>query len=102
MPRHQFNSDSSPHAAGRKRVALVLPDLRGRGAERVALTVAEDLVGAGHDVDLVLLGSGGELVPLVPAGARVVELDAPRFRHAFLPLYRYFRRERPDSVHAFM
>lgn len=83
-------------------VALVLPDLRGGGAERVALTLAEDMIRAGHDVDLVLLGSGGELLPLVPAGARIVELKAPRFRRALLPLLRYFRSEKPNSVQAFM
>ena len=84
------------------RIAFILPDLGGGGAERVALTIAEDMLGAGHEVDFVLIGRRGELLPLVPAHAEVFELGAGRIRDALIPLIRYFRRRRPDSAQAFM
>jgi glycosyltransferase involved in cell wall biosynthesis len=87
---------------GAKRVSLVLPNLGGGGAERVALTIAEDMLSAGHKVDLVLIGEGGVLLPLVPPNARIVELRATRIRNALVPLVRYFRQRKPDATQAFM
>ncbi len=72
--------------------------MRGGGAERVALRLIEDFLKAGHDVDLVLLSAGGELMELLPPQVRVVDLKAPRIRNALVPLVRYFRDRRPDGI----
>jgi glycosyltransferase involved in cell wall biosynthesis len=80
------------------RLAFLLPNFAGGGAERVALTLIEVLVDRGHAVDLVLAEAKGELLPLVPSGVRVIDLRAPRLRRAILPLGRYLRRERPDAL----
>lgn len=85
-----------------KRVALFMPDLAGGGAQRVALAQVRDLLRRGHSVDIVLAVGGGELIPLVPAGARVIEFGAPRLFASVRPLVRYLRRERPDALHAVM
>lgn len=84
------------------KIALILPDLGGGGAERVALTLAEDMLSAGHEVDFVLIGEGGALLSLVPQNARIVELRATRIRNALVPLVRYLRRRKPDATQAFM
>ena len=84
------------------RVAFILPNLGGGGAERVALVLADHFIKSGHQVDVVLLGSGGELTSLVPSGARLIELGAERFRAALLPLVRYFRSAKPHATQAFM
>ncbi len=81
-----------------KRLALFLPDMRGGGAERVALRLIEDFLNAGHEVDLVLLQKIGELLPLLPAQVRVFDLQAPRVRNGIRPLIRYFRDRRPDAM----
>jgi glycosyltransferase involved in cell wall biosynthesis len=83
-------------------VAFVLPDMNGGGAERVALAVIEALRGAGYPVDLVLQRAEGELLPLLPAGVRVIDLAAAKLRQTILPLRRYFRAERPRAVQASM
>jgi glycosyltransferase involved in cell wall biosynthesis len=89
-------------AAGKKRIAIVVPDLRGGGAERVVLASASDLAQKGHAVDIVLLGDGGELLELVPDTVRVISLKASRFRRSLPGLVRYLRTQKPDVVHAVM
>lgn len=84
------------------RIAFLIPDLRNGGAERVALTVTGALARRGHDVDLIVMQGGGELLELVPAGVRVISLDARRTRNAFWPLVRYLRRNRPDVLQVSM
>lgn len=81
-----------------RRLALLLPDMRGGGAERVALRLIEDFLAAGHDVDLVLLEAAGELLPLVPPAVTVIDLRAPRIRSAIAPLRRYFHERAPYAV----
>jgi glycosyltransferase involved in cell wall biosynthesis len=85
-----------------KRLALLLPDMRGGGAERVALALARHFLEAGHQVDLVLQEAQGELLGLVPPEVRIVPLGAPRLRSALRPLVGYLRRERPDALQASM
>lgn len=85
-----------------KRIAFVLPNLGGGGAERVALTVIRHLLAQGHSVDLLLLQRAGELLPLVPGDVQVIDLGVSRIGAALYPLARYLRRARPDALHAMM
>ena len=81
-----------------KRLAFLLPDMGGGGAERVALRLIADFIARGHEVDLVLVNATGELLSLVPKGVRIVDLGASRLRSALLPLVRYFRERRPHAI----
>ncbi len=85
-----------------RRLAFLLPDMRGGGAEKVALRLIEDFVAAGHQVDLVLMEARGELLEKLPRGVRVFDLGAGRIRDAILPLRAYLRRERPAALQASM
>ncbi len=84
------------------RLAFLLPHMTGGGAERVALRLIEDFVARGHSVDLLLMKEWGELLPLLPAAVRVIDLHAPRIRDVIRPLARYLRTERPVGLQAFM
>lgn len=84
------------------RIAFLIPDMGGGGAERVALSLLEGFVAAGHEVDLLLLQRRGALLPLIPAGVRIVDLAASRLRHALVPLVRYLRAARPDAMQVSM
>jgi glycosyltransferase involved in cell wall biosynthesis len=76
----------------------LLPDMRGGGAERVALRLIGDFLKAGHEVDLVLLQEIGELLPLLPSEVRVFDLGALRVRSGIWPLVRYLRQRRPHAM----
>jgi glycosyltransferase involved in cell wall biosynthesis len=82
------------------RIAIVLPNLQIGGAERISITLAEELIAKGFAVDLVLLQASGALLPTVPPAARVIDLRAPRLRNAVTALLRYFREARPVACYA--
>ncbi len=85
-----------------RRIAVVLPNLAGGGAERMHLDLAREWLKLGLNVDFVLLRKEGELLDLVPHGSRIVDLEVPCFRDALWPLMRYIRKARPDVVLAAM
>lgn len=80
------------------RIALFLPSLRGGGAERVMVTLANAIAGRGYPVDLVLAKAEGPYRNDVSSGVRVVDLQAGRVIKGLLPLAHYLRRERPVAM----
>jgi glycosyltransferase involved in cell wall biosynthesis len=86
----------------RRSVAIFLPNLRGGGAERVAVNLANELVRRGHRVDMVLLEGDGVFRSLLAPQVRVVDLKVRRMRWALLPLVRYLRTHVPDAALACM
>ena len=85
------------------KVAFFLPSLGGGGggpggAERITLNLAEALMQRGYDVDLVLARFHQEFTPMVPDGARVVDLQTEKMSRSFLALARYLRSERPYAL----
>lgn len=85
-----------------KLLAILLPDLRGGGAERVAVNLANAFVDRGIDVEMVVMRLQGELLAQLDQQVRVIDLGTPRPRHVLLPLIRYLRRSRPKAVLANM
>jgi glycosyltransferase involved in cell wall biosynthesis len=82
------------------RLAFLLPDMRGGGAERVAVTLIQEIVQRGHEVDIVLMKAEGQLLDLLPPGVRIVDLGANKIRHALRPLIRYLLERRPLVLQA--
>jgi len=83
-------------------VALFVPSLRGGGAERVAINLAEGFAGRGVTTDLVTVSGQGEFAGQIPQGVRLVDLGASRVILGLPALVAYLRRERPAAVIAFM
>ena len=83
-------------------VALLLPDLRGGGAERVSIDLADALADLGHQVEFVLLKAEGELLAEARARHQVTSLEVDRARDAIGPLARYMRSRRPGALIAAM
>jgi glycosyltransferase involved in cell wall biosynthesis len=79
-------------------LAIFLPNLSGGGSERLQLDLAPLFIAAGLDVAFLLGAAEGPLLTQVPAGARVVSLNAPRQLSALLPIVRYLRSARPDIL----
>ena len=83
-------------------ISIILPDLRGGGAERVNVDLARGFSERGIAVDFVLRQVRGELVDEARQIGRIVDLGAKRVRAATKPLAAYLSERRPDAVLASM
>lgn len=84
------------------RIAIMIPSMRGGGAERVTLILAQELAQRGYAVDLVLVEAEGAYLDQVPDTVRIIDLNASRLITALPALVRYLRSERPQSLMAMM
>lgn len=78
------------------RLAFIVPSLEAGGAERVNLRLIDGLLERGYEVDVVAVRAFGQLLPAVPRGARVVDLQKRRMTAAVGALASYFRDRKPD------
>lgn len=83
-------------------VAILLPDLRPGGAERVCLNLANEFATRGLPVRMLLMRAAGELLPRLDKRVEVVDLGAARVRDAWRPLVRHLRQSPPAALLANM
>ena len=81
---------------------ILMPNLDGGGAERVAVNLANCFAQRGYPVDMVLLTATGRFLSDLRPEVRVVDLQVSRVRWALPPLVRYLRQARPTAVLACM
>lgn len=79
-------------------ICIVLPDLRGGGAERLHVYLANDWVEQGHKVEIILMQKHGELLPLLSPKVTLVELGVERIRQVIRPLSKHLKQSRPDVI----
>ncbi len=79
-------------------IALFLPSVRGGGAQRVVVNLAQGMSERGRRVDLVLGTAVGPFLERLPPAVRLVDLGARRLVGSIGPLVGYLRRERPRAL----
>lgn len=83
-------------------IAILLPDLRGGGAERVMIDLAREFARLGQTVEFVLMQATGDFLPEAQRNFSVFDLANSRTRRVVGPLTRYLRDRKPDAVIANM
>jgi glycosyltransferase involved in cell wall biosynthesis len=78
------------------RVAVVMHDMRGGGAERMMINLASGFADLGLEVDLVAVRAEGPLTAQIDPRVRLVDLDCGRTVRSIGRLSAYLRRSRPD------
>jgi glycosyltransferase involved in cell wall biosynthesis len=79
-------------------ITLFLPSLRGGGAERVAVTLANGFATRGKSIDLVLAKAEGPYLADLSEKVRVVDLHCHRVLASLSGLAFYLRRRRPTAL----
>jgi glycosyltransferase involved in cell wall biosynthesis len=80
------------------RLAIYIPSLRGGGAERVMVILANGFAERGYEVDLVLAKAEGPYLKEVADTVRVVDLKSTRVLTSLPGLVRYLRSVRPLAL----
>ena len=81
------------------KITLFLPSIGCGGAERVTVNLAEGIVALGFEVDLVFVTSDDPpLLTDIPAGVKLIDLEAGRVANSLPKLIRYLRQERPIAL----
>lgn len=79
-------------------LCIVLPSLEGGGAERVMVTLANEISRRGFVVDIAAPNATGPYLREVSDTVRIVDFGAKRAISALPTLVRYLRRENPKAV----
>lgn len=85
-----------------QRIAVLIPNLNGGGAERVTANLIAALVQRGVQVDLLLIRVEGPHLARIPPQVRIIELGARRTLLAARPLAAYLKQNRPAALLAVM
>jgi len=83
-------------------IALFVPSLRGGGAERVVVTLANALVQRGFKVDILLVKAEGPYLSEVSSAVNVIDFGRSRLFLSLLDLVRYLRSRKPTTLFSFM
>ncbi|KEF31662.1 hypothetical protein D777_02011 [Marinobacter nitratireducens] len=84
------------------KIVLFLPSLRGGGAEKSAVLLANAFSERGHDVLLVLAKNEGVYGSIVSDSVKVIDLESPKVSGALFKLARLLYRLKPDILLSFM
>lgn len=98
MPGRNPEASAADATGRRRRICILLQDVRGGGAERIMLRLAEGFLAAGRQVDLLLVKKQGAYVGMIPKDARVIDLGRPHVLGAVPAIARYIRANRPDAM----
>ncbi len=80
------------------KLAIILPNLRFGGAERVVIDLANFWSKNGFEVDLVVIDRSGEYSNQVCPNINVINLNSRRMLTSFVPIMRYLRDTNADIV----
>ena len=79
-------------------ISVFLPSLRGGGAERVMLTIANELSSRGFRIDLVLTKAEGPYLTDVDSSITLIDLRAKRVFLSLPSMIRYIRQKKPATI----
>ena len=80
------------------KICIILPDLRGGGAEKVCINLAKEWIKQKHNVSFILMEKKGELLKEVPSEINIVDLKKKKIRNLFFPLFKLFFKEKYDVI----
>lgn len=86
----------------KRKIAFILPSLRGGGAERVVLNIIRNIDYSKFDINLILLKKEGPYIELLPENIEVFDLKSTRARNSILRLIKVINKIKPDVIFSTM
>ncbi|EPJ56252.1 MAG: group 1 glycosyl transferase [Osedax symbiont Rs2] len=80
------------------KITIIIHDLRGGGAEKMMVRLANQLAVMGYDVEMILLMGGGSNIGYLSSSVTLTELNASRTMQAFFPLRSRLKQSNPDLI----
>lgn len=80
------------------KITIVLHDLRGGGAEKMMVRLANQMVEDGDEVSMILITGGGENTSFLSSKVKLIELNCHRTLNAFWPLRKALKIQEPDAI----
>lgn len=81
-------------------IAIFLPSLRGGGAQRVAIDIANGLVRRGYEIDMVLATNVGVYQSLLDKKIRLIDLGVSHMYQSVVSLRAYLNESKPATLFA--
>lgn len=88
----------SNHSEPDQRIAIYTSSMKGGGAQRAMMNLAQGLCSRGYQIDLVLSKAEGPYLKELPEQVRLIDLNSKRVLNSLFPLVRYLRKERPVAM----
>ncbi len=79
-------------------LAFIIPDVRGGGAQKMMINLANEFVAQGHQLDLILINKAGSYADLIDPRVNIVNLKKSRTLFSILDLASYLRKNNPDII----
>ena len=70
----------------KKKIAVILPNLKNGGAERSHIYIANEWIKLGYQVVFVLMEKKGNLISLISKEIQIINLKQNRLRNIIFPL----------------
>mgnify|MGYP002407017211 CR=1 FL=1 len=82
----------------KNKVAILLPDLRGGGVEKMRIALANVWLDRGYEVDFVLVKAQGSLLTTVKPTANIVNLNCNKMLFSVPKIVNYLNASKPDVL----
>ncbi len=96
--RDSIKTEGNQGGVMKEKLALFLPHLKGGGAEKIMINLAEGFLKRELSVDLLLARAEGDYLNLVPKDVRVIDFDSMHIALSFPKFLRYLKTERCNTV----
>lgn len=80
------------------KLAIIVPSLRGGGAERVVVNIVRNIDLSKFDVTLILVKKEGKYINLIPPCISIIDLNSDRVRYSMLRLIKRLNSLKPDII----
>ena len=79
-------------------ILFILPDLETGGAERIVITIANNLPRERFEPKILLLRKEGGYLEFLKNDVEIIDLKTPRIRHSLLPILKVIHKRKPYIV----